>query len=189
MTSAHPATDHSTDRRGFMRRAGVMLGGASAAALALGTGTAAAEDAPVKPSIDRGSRAMAAGVAYVIADATPPWRLWDTRDLRFDPYGKLGSGGIRNVVTPYTDTFGIGGVVVNVTITDTEGAGYLTVYPKGPRPGTSTINWAGGGQIAANSTQVFLAGGASDWNIDVYCGGGGRTHFVIDEIAYLVPVL
>ena len=32
-----------------------------------------------------------------------------------------------------------------------------------------------------------LFGGASNDNIDVFCGGGGATQFVIDEVAYLVP--
>lgn len=182
-------TEFRPDRRTFMRRAGLLAGGASAAAVTLGMGNAVAENAPTKSAIDLPAKASAAGVPYVIADATPTWRLWDTRDPYFDDYGKLGPGGIRNVITPYTDQLGIGGVVINVTITDTEGAGFLAVYPKGPVPQTSTINWSSSGQIAANSTQLFLAGGASDWNIDVYCGGGGRTHFIIDEIAYLVPVV
>ena len=76
---------------------------------------------------------------------------------------------------------------MNVTITDTVGSGYLAVYPKGPVPETSTINWSASGQIVANSTTLFLLGGASNYNIDVFCGGGGATRFIIDEVAYLVP--
>lgn len=178
------------DRREFLRTAGLLAGGASVAAVTLGTVAAGAIDTPPTDGpLDRPAKVSAFGAGYVITDATPVWRLWDTRDPEFDAYGKLGPGGIRNVITPYTDATGVNGVIINVTITDTEGAGFLTVYPKGPRPETSTINWYGTGQIAANSTQLFLSGGPSDWNIDVYCGGGGRTHFIIDEIAYLVAVV
>lgn len=172
----------AASRREFIRRAGLVAGGASAAAVAIGSVPAGASTAADSTKSADGAARVAA-IGATIVDAAPVLRLWDTRE---DGYGKLGPGGIRNVITPYDATFGIVGVVVNVTIADTEGSGYLAVYPKGPVPETSTINWYGPRQIAANSTTLFLLGGASDYNIDVYCGGGGATHFIIDEVAYLV---
>ena len=59
------------------------------------------------------------------------------------------------------------------------------VYGNGPIPETSTINWSASGQTIANSTTLFLQGGPSNYKIDVYCGGRGRTEFIIDEVAYL----
>ena len=165
-------------RRNFMLRAGLIAGGATAAAIGIGTSSASGEgtqsDNPSKPAVF--------GAASLIVDASPVFRLWDTRE---DGYGALGTRGIRNVITPYTPADGLSGVIVNVTITDTLGSGYLTVYAKGPRPETSTINWSASGQTIANSTTIFLQGGPSSYNIDVYCGGGGRTQFIIDEVAYL----
>ncbi len=165
-------------RRNFMLRAGLIAGGATAAAIGMGTSSASAQgsttDTPSKPAFFH--------TASVIVDASPVFRLWDTRE---DGYGALGAGGIRNVFTPYSDADGISGVIVNVTITGTVGSGYLTVYAKGPIPETSTINWFASNQTIANSTTLFLQGGASDYNIDVYCGGSGRTEFIIDEVAYL----
>ncbi len=165
-------------RRNFMLRAGLIAGGATAAAIGMGTSSASAQGS----SADNPAKPAAFGAASVIVDASPVFRLWDTRE---DGYGALSAGGIRNVFTPYTDADAISGVIVNVTITGTVGSGYLTVYAKGPIPETSTINWSASNQTIANSTTLFLQGGPSDYNIDVYCGGSGRTEFIIDEVAYL----
>lgn len=183
MSEQHQDEVAPSNRREFLRRAG-LLGGMGAAAVALRSTAASATTPPTNGSLDLPAKVAALGDPYVTVDATPVLRLWDTRS---DGYGKLGPGGIRNVITPdfYVN---IDGVIINVTITETEGSGFLSVYPKGPTPRTSTINWYETGQVAANSTQLFLSGGPSNWNIDVYCGGGGRTHFIIDEIAYLARV-
>lgn len=168
-------------RRNFMLRAGLLAGGATAAAIGLGASSASAQGS----ESDTPSKLAIFGDRSVIVDASPVFRLWDTRE---DGYGALSSGGIRNVITPYTDEDGISGVIANITITGTVGSGYLVVYAKGPIPETSTINWSASNQTIANSTTLFLQGGPSDYNIDVYCGGSGRTEFIIDEVAYLQGV-
>ncbi len=51
------------------------------------------------------------------------------------------------------------GVVLNVTITEAAGNGYLTVYPCGStRPATSNLNFSGG-QTVANLVQTHVGGG------------------------------
>ena len=76
-------------------------------------------------------------------------------------------------------------VLMNVTITQTEGAGYLVVYPSSgegqARPATPNINWSGPGQDLANL--VVTALGFETTNL-VYAGGNGRTHVIIDFVGY-----
>jgi hypothetical protein len=107
--------------------------------------------------------------AHVIADVTgyfpagsqfrslTPARLLDTRlghrttDGRSAGTGRLGAGGVLEL-----DVTGRGGtasnseaVSLNLTATQTGGAGYATVYPCGSaRPGASTINYGPGATIA-----------------------------------------
>ncbi len=74
--------------------------------------------------------------------------------------------------------------LINLTVTDTTGPGFLAAVPSdGPDvPTTSSINWFGPNQIIANTTVVRLG---PDFDIKIYMGGSGSTHFVIDQIAWL----
>jgi hypothetical protein len=72
--------------------------------------------------------------------------------------------------------------LVNLTITNTEGSGFLGLFPTGTAwPGTSSINWSGPNQIVANSATVAVS---PEGSIDIFCGGGGRTHVVVDLLGY-----
>ena len=72
------------------------------------------------------------------------------------------------------------GVLLNLTVTETDAAGFLAVYSSAlaTPPGTSSINWSITGQNLANMTVSAVA----SESVKVQCGGGGSTHFVIDVI-------
>lgn len=78
-------------------------------------------------------------------------------------------------------------VFANVTIVDTEGSGFLLVNGadssgERPVPKTSNINWSTNGQILAN---LVLTTVGSESGIEVFAGGAGRTHFIVDIQAYI----
>jgi uncharacterized protein (DUF1800 family) len=113
----------------------------------------------------------------------PPCRVVDTRAPN-GPFGgpALGAGQSR--------TFGFSqcgvsptarAVALNVTVIGGTSAGHLTVYPGGPVPQTSTINYRAG-QTRANNTIVSLGPGAL---LGVYSGQAtGTVHFVLDLNGY-----
>jgi hypothetical protein len=113
-----------------------------------------------------------------------PRRILDTRN-------GTGTGGVvapvgakqTLVVTPAnTDDFlGTGmTAVLNVTVTNPQSLGYLTVFPDGtPLPATSNLNFAAG-QTVAN--QVFVQTG-SDGAIDFYNNGTGTVDVIADLTA------
>jgi hypothetical protein len=69
-------------------------------------------------------------------------------------------------------------VALNVTVTDTTSAGYLTVWPTGqPRPLASSLNWTAG-QTVANSVTVPLGTGEQ---ISIY-NPTGQTDVVVDVV-------
>jgi hypothetical protein len=81
------------------------------------------------------------------------------------------------------------GIVGNLTVHSTRGAGYLTAYPAGTKkPFTSNLNWFGDGQLVANSVTVRLgAGGAIDIYADTTRGNGQpAAHVIVDVAGYLL---
>ena len=166
------------DRRSLLARGGAVAVGAVGATLA---GAAAA--AP----------AYAAGLGY-----TPisPYRSYDSREDV--PAVKISSGeyfGLQLI----TDKFGYQTVVpvdaqaltFNLTITQTEGVGYLGVVPGGTEPGgffVSNINWVASGLDLANggTSKLALDPDAGPGSVVVYCGGSEttRTHFLVDVTGY-----
>jgi hypothetical protein len=72
-------------------------------------------------------------------------------------------------------------ISVNVTVTQTEGGGNVTVYPAGVAlPLASTANWFATGQTLANSVQVKISAGRQ---VIVHCSGTA-THVVLDVGGY-----
>jgi hypothetical protein len=72
--------------------------------------------------------------------------------------------------------------LVNLTIASTEASGFLGLFPtRTPWPGTSSINWSGPNQIVANSATVPVS---PEGSIDIFCGGGGRTHVIVDLLGF-----
>ena len=78
-------------------------------------------------------------------------------------------------------------VFANITITQTEGAGYLTVWGDDlsgeltPHE-TSNVNWTAAGATLANLALTSVGGENS---IDIRCGGAGRTHVIVDIQGYV----
>jgi beta-glucanase (GH16 family) len=111
--------------------------------------------------------------------AVTPVRLLDTRNAG----GSLGAGGVLNLtvagVTPGAPA-GASAVVLNVTVTNTTAASYLTVYPAGAtRPLASSLNWAAGKTIPGLVTVQVGTGGA----ITIF-NGVGSTDVVVDLEGY-----
>jgi hypothetical protein len=74
-------------------------------------------------------------------------------------------------------------VVDNVTVTQPQRDGYLTVYPSGqPRPGTSSLNFRAG-QTVPNLVTTQAGNG----NVTFYNASGGTVQLVIDEFGYSIP--
>jgi len=76
---------------------------------------------------------------------------------------------------------------LNVTVTQTEGSGFLRVTGSdlsGERPDakTSNINWFAPNQTLANLALTSVGG---ENGIQVFCGGGGKTHVVVDIMGYI----
>ena len=81
-------------------------------------------------------------------------------------------------------------VFVNVTITETEGAGFLVVRASDlvgnrPLPATSNINWSTNGQTLANLV-VTTVGGEN--TLQVHAGGNGRTHYILDVQGFIPAI-
>jgi hypothetical protein len=81
-----------------------------------------------------------------------PARVLDTRNGTGLRPGPIGPGqGLSMLIAGIggAPATGLQAVVLNVTVTDTSAASYLTVYPSGaPRPNASNLNWSPGGPIA-----------------------------------------
>ena len=76
---------------------------------------------------------------------------------------------------------------LNCTVTDTEQSGYLVISASDlsgqlQRPQTSNVNWSTNGQTLANLVLTAVGG---ENTVSVYCGGIGRTHFIIDLQGYV----
>jgi len=71
---------------------------------------------------------------------------------------------------------GVGAVVMNLTVTDTTGPGFVTAYPHGfARPLASSLNYIGG-MTVPNLVQVAVGTGGK---VDLYVGGASA-HLVAD---------
>lgn len=97
--------------------------------------------------------------------------------------GPLSAGQTRDIGLTAASGFpaGVSAALLNLTITNTSGVGYLTVFSTGTGfPGTSNINWFTTGMtIANNATSAVNASGL----VTVFCGGGS-TDFILDVLGY-----
>jgi hypothetical protein len=105
-----------------------------------------------------------------------PFRRVDTRQQG----GRISSGQTRTYGIFFLNFVTL---ACNVTVVNTSGAGYLALYSADlanrPNPYAS-VNWYGSGQTVGNFA-VFDEGNAG---FNVYCGGNGSTHFIIDSIGF-----
>lgn len=118
-----------------------------------------------------------------------PVRLFDSRQ----PGGilggdKLADGGSVAVIAAVPDADFLAAVFVNVTVTQTEGAGYLAVRAHDTRdgvapPATSNINWATTDVTLAN---LALSQVGVESSIEIHCiGPGSATHVIVDLQGYV----
>ncbi|HMC40067.1 MAG TPA: CAP domain-containing protein [Acidimicrobiales bacterium] len=117
--------------------------------------------------------------------ALPPARILDTRTgLGGVPAARLGPGGSLNVRVTGTGgvpAASVGAVVLNVAVTNTTNAGYLTVYPQeDPRPLAASLNWVAG-QTVANEVQVAVRGSGQ---LTIY-NAAGYTDVIFDVFGYV----
>ena len=169
-------------------------------AVAVPTLTTLADDVPgasTRDLVDAGDASLFVPVA--------PYRALDTRDA-----GKMNVDGIaRDASDPSVLEFfadleiGSSDVAIpaeaiavsfNVTITQTEGTGFLQITANNASTSTSAINWNADGQQNANAGVTLLGaaglggGGNGTATVQVAIGGesGARTHVIIDITGYYV---
>jgi hypothetical protein len=150
-------------RRSFLR-----LGGAVAA------GGVAARAVTALAAAPAGAGTISQVPAYV---PVGPTRAYDSRTAS----GKLFPLAERDLQTGIEPSDEVLGFTMNLTVTDTEGAGgWLAMFPGDVSwPGTSSVNWFGPGQSLSNNAFVRIPASGL---ITVRCGGQGPTQFVIDII-------
>ena len=124
-----------------------------------------------------------------------PKRVFDTREPG-SLHGKVPAGGTITVPIPgppsvvLLEDFGypavegstyVSAVVLNITATEADDAGYITAYPgDAERPLASTLNLDGPGHTAANLTIVPLG---ADGTIRLYSQSGA--HLLADMVGYV----
>jgi hypothetical protein len=118
-----------------------------------------------------------------------PIRIYDSRSDAVPLGGaKLASGETVIVTVSVPDeTRFLTAAFLNVTVTQTEGSGFLRVNGTDasgtqPIPATSNVNWSQNGQTLAN---LVLTTVGSEFGVDVFAGGGGRTHVIVDLQGYV----
>jgi cell wall-associated NlpC family hydrolase len=116
------------------------------------------------------------------AATVTPTRIADTRNDKH----KLGAGGVLVVhptVAPDVPATGVHAVALNVTATEPEAAGYLTVYPcDQARPTASNVNFT----AAHDTADAAIVEDAADGTVCVY--SSATTHIVVDVNAWFGPL-
>lgn len=125
---------------------------------------------------------------------SPPIRLYDSRTLHIGGTTHNGplSGGEDRTISIELDNndqtielpvAAVRAAIINLTITDTVGSGFLAVGDPGPSGTrtTSNINWSASDQTLANLAIATLFEG----NLTIFAGGGGSTNFVVDLMALI----
>ena len=123
-----------------------------------------------------------------------PTRVYDSREAQPAP-GALGTGQTRTISVADGRAIDGGAVTVadlvppgataiayNFTVTNTAGAGFLTLNPGGNTTVTSSaINWSASGQILTTGSVVSIN---ADREVTVIAGGPGATDFLLDVVGY-----
>jgi hypothetical protein len=144
---------------GLDRRHLLMAGGAAAAVAAAGAtvlGAAPASAAPLVP----------------ILIPVDPLRVYDSRSGG----GPISAGQTDTLTGSATTDLAY---LVNVTVVNTTGWGWLSVFSADlASTSSSTINWFAPNQTMVNTAYTWIR--ASDAGIRVSCGGGGSTQYILD---------
>ncbi len=123
--------------------------------------------------------------------ALTPYRIADTRAASGEPYAgeELPPGGVLDVQVAGTTpadgsgipSSGVSAAVLNVTVTGTTEAGYLTAWPTGyARATSSNLNWKAG-ETVANLVEVPVGSGGQ---VSFY-NSAGSTNLVVDVEGYV----
>lgn len=145
--------------------------------------------AAVATPLVHASPAAAAVSGGTLKTLVQPMRVFDSR--RPDNFfgRKLSAGDVVSVaVSPaYQGDDFASAVFVNITITQTEGAGHLAIVGEDssgdmPPPSTSNINWSTSGVTLANLALSTVGG---EHSIAIWCGGFGSTHVIVDVFGYV----
>lgn len=115
-----------------------------------------------------------------------PWRVFDSRpdQAAAGPKGKVPDGGTVEVpITGGQVPADATAVVMNVTVTEPDGPGFVAVYPSGgERPITSSVNITTAGQTRAALVTVPIG---ADGRVTFFSRGGA--HIVADVAGVFVP--
>jgi hypothetical protein len=118
--------------------------------------------------------------------ALKPYRVVDSRDGTGGVMAKLGAG--ETLPVAIAGAYGVptdaGAASFNVTVTQADGSGYLTVYPCGtPRPLASNLNYTAG-QTVPNAVLSRLGSAAPNLPRSICVYASVRTHLIIDLNGY-----
>ncbi|HWL43462.1 MAG TPA: hypothetical protein VNQ73_11005 [Ilumatobacter sp.] len=171
----------------------------------LDTSTAGLKDFTVNATDTKGNTTTETVQYLVLPEGAPPpararytplnpGRLLDTRTgAGIDTFdgehlgeGKQGGGVTLEVAVGdrYDIPVNASGVVLNITATEADGPGHITVYPCGDtRPTASNLNYAVAGDTRPNAVVTKLG---DDGNVCLYAFGAA-THLVVDAAGYFPP--
>ncbi|MFJ6621233.1 hypothetical protein ACIQOW_27135 [Kitasatospora sp. NPDC091335] len=124
---------------------------------------------------------------YYVPDTTgavytgfSPKRVLDTRPTHVPARGTVTVDLCRQARIPYDAT----AAALNVTVTDPQDVGFLTVYPHGQAlPNSSSLNF-GRGQTISNTAIARLG---TDCLVDVFSSAFAPVDIVVDASGYFVP--
>lgn len=134
-----------------------------------------------------------AGSLHVLA---VPQRVYDSREPGSPsaPTGRINTGasGERVFRVQSAVPQGARAALLNITITETIGAGFLAIFePNATYPGHSNINWTASGQTIANSATTAISldnlssRGPEQGMVRARVGGAGAsTHLVVDVFGF-----
>jgi len=122
---------------------------------------------------------------------TEPRRVYDSRPNNAPvgpsnggPKGPISDGEVRIVdctangsPVPADAT----GLLFNLAVTSTNAAGFLTAWGSGGQPLASSMNWSQANVTLSNSVTI---GAASNATFQLFCGGGGLAHVIVDVAGY-----
>jgi hypothetical protein len=107
-----------------------------------------------------------------------PQRLLDTRTTT--PSETLGANSTSAPLAIPADDFGATAVSLNVTVTNTTDASYLSVFPTGgTKPYVSNLNWTAGETVAQSVIVPVPISGADEGMVSFY-NHTGKTDVVVD---------
>ena len=152
------------------RRLFAAIGGSAVAFLPARPAAAVFPDTPP-------GRLVTLGVARRVYDSREPGSLG----------GKLGPGQGRTIIVAVWPSGFATAVFLNLTATETEGAGFLRVYAADESgdpavPVHSNINWSTSGLTLAN---LVLTQVGQENSVVIECGGVGRTQAIVDVLGYV----